>query len=121
MLTGGPSANGPPDLPLRPPTHISAQSSLSASDRDTYERKVQDELREWQIKLADFSKKTETNGRNASVAAQHDLNMAWAQTELEANRLQSVDRKDWDSAKTAYENASRELAATWEKIRPNYE
>jgi CRISPR/Cas system-associated protein Csm6 len=75
-------------------------------------------MQEWQQKLHDFSEKAEAKGQASTIAAEHDLNGAWTKTEAEADKLQTASAADWESAKISYEEASRDLAGTWDKIRP---
>jgi hypothetical protein len=45
------------------------------------------------------------------------LTKAWTKAEAASRKLQTVGAKDWESAKTSFEKASRELAEAWDKIR----
>jgi hypothetical protein len=90
----------------------------STADRDTYTQKARDEMQEWQRKLHDFSEKAEAKGKEAGNAAENDLNKAWAQAEAASRKLQTVGAESWESAKTSFEEASRELADAWHKVHP---
>jgi len=90
----------------------------STADRDTYTQKARDEMQEWQRKLHDFSEKAEAKGKEAGDAAGNDLNKAWTKAKAASSRLQTVGAEGWESAKTSFEEASRELVDAWDKIRP---
>ena len=95
-----------------------AASGDSTVDRDTYLQKARNEMREWRRKLHDFSIKAEANGKEAGKTAKTDLNKAWVKTEAASRKLQTAGDEGWDHAKTSFEEASRELADTWHRIRP---
>jgi hypothetical protein len=114
MLIGLHAAAGqslPPDRPVQ-----LAASSDATADRDTYVRKAQDDLGDWQQKLHEFGEKAKIEGQKVSTAAENDLNKAWAKTKTEAGKLQSTSAEDWGSAKLSYEKALRELRDDWRKI-----
>jgi hypothetical protein len=102
-------------------SHTSIQLAAagdSTGNRDTYIQKAQEKMQEWQRKLYDFSEKAKADGRAAGSAAKVDLNRAWIRAEAEARKLPIVGAEGWESAKTSFEKASRELASAWGKIRP---
>jgi hypothetical protein len=98
-----------------------AAANDPATDKDTYSQKAQDEMREWQRKLHDFSVKTKAEGQEAGNAADNDLNQAWRKAEAASRDLQAAGADGWESAKTSYERASHDLANTWNKVRPQGE
>jgi hypothetical protein len=51
-------------------------------------------------------------------AADNQLKIAWAKTQVEAEKLQTASADGWESAKISFEKASRELSDAWDKIRP---
>jgi hypothetical protein len=104
-------------LPSGAPIRLAASGDSSA-DRDTYAQKARDEIQEWQRKIHAFSKKAAAKGEEAGYVAENDLNKAWAKTEAASRKLQTASTEGWESAKTSYEKASRELAVAWDKIRP---
>jgi hypothetical protein len=101
-------------------TQVQCAGSDATGDRDTYIRKAQDDLQEWQQKVHDFGAEAAAKGRKDAIAAQRDLDEAWAKTEAEADKLKTSlktsSAEAWDSARTSYEKASHELAGTWDKI-----
>jgi hypothetical protein len=120
MLIGAlPAAAGQPELVLGSTAPIRlAASSDSTGDRDTYTQKARDEMREWQRKLINFTEKTEAKGKEASSAAENDLHKAWTKADAASRELQTVSAEGWKGAKTSFENAVRELADAWDKVRP---
>jgi hypothetical protein len=88
------------------------------ADRDTYTQQARDKMQEWRRKLHDFSEKAEAKGKEAGNAAGNDLNKAWTKAEAASSKLQTVGAESWESAKTSFEEASRELADAWHKIHP---
>jgi len=115
MLIGVLHAAAGQSLPTDRPVRLAASSDATA-DRDTYVRKAQDDLRDWQQKLHAFGEKAKIEGQKDSTAVANDLNKAWAKTKTEADRLQSASADAWESAKVSYEKASRELRDDWRKI-----
>jgi hypothetical protein len=90
----------------------------STADRDTYTQKARAEMNEWQRKLQGFSEKAEAKGKEAGNAAENDLNEAWTKAEATSRQLQTIGAEGWESAKTSFAKASRELAEAWHKIHP---
>jgi hypothetical protein len=114
-----PAAAGQSTLALGSGTPVRlAAGGDSTADRDTYTQRARDEMQEWQRKLHDFSEKAEAKGKEAGNAAENDLNKAWTKAEAASSKLQTVGAESWESAKTSFEEASRELADAWHKIRP---
>jgi len=68
-------------------------------------------------KLKDFGRKTETDGTEPGSAVEGDLNKAWTNAQVASVDLQTAGAEDWESTKTSFEKATRELAKTWDKIR----
>jgi hypothetical protein len=57
-------------------------------------------------------------GQRAGNAAENDLNEAWTKAEAASRQLQTIGAEGWESAKTSFAKASRELAEAWHKIHP---
>jgi hypothetical protein len=91
----------------------------STGDRDTYRRKAHDSVSEWQRKLRDFGKKVSAAGNETSKSAQSDMNAAWDKTEAASRQLETAGDQGWNSAKTAFEKASNDLADTWHRNVPD--
>jgi uncharacterized membrane protein len=94
-----------------------AAGGNTPADRDTYTQQARDEMQKWQRKLHDFSEKAEAKGKEAANAAENDLNAAWTKAEAASRRLQTVGAEGWDRARTSFEQASRDLAAAWGRVR----
>jgi hypothetical protein len=95
-----------------------AASGNSIRDRDTYTQKARAEMREWQRKLINFNEKVEAKGKEASTAAEKDLQKAWTKADTASHELQTVGAEGWKSAKITFETAFRKLAGAWDKVRP---
>jgi hypothetical protein len=91
----------------------------SSPDRDAYIQKAQGDMLAWQQKLHAFSKKAEADGKKADNEAENDLNKAWHKADAASGNLQTAGTEDWESARTSYENASKDLANAWDKFRRN--
>jgi len=87
-------------------------------DRGTYNQRTRDEMREWRRRIDDFSQNAEANGTEPGSAAEGELTRAWTNAQVAAADLLTAGPESWESAKTSFEKASRELADTWSKIRP---
>jgi hypothetical protein len=120
MLIGALPAVGQSTLALGSGVHVrlAAGSNDTTADRDTYTQRAREEMQEWQRKLHDFSEKAEAKGKEAANAAENDLNKAWTKAEAASSKLQTAGAESWEGAKTSFEEASRELADAWHKIRP---
>ena len=99
------------------PVQSAAAAGSSAVDRDTYAHEACDAVQEWRRKLRDFSEQAKVEGAKAGSATEKGLNEAWAKADAASRKLQNIGAESWASAKTSYEQASRELAAAWDRIR----
>ena len=119
LLIGALPAAGQATLALGSgaPVQLAAGAD-STADRDTYTQKAREEMQEWQRKLHDFSEKAAAKGKQLDKAAKNDLNKAWTKAKAASSRLQTAGAEGWASAKSSFEEASRELADAWDKIRP---
>jgi hypothetical protein len=119
MLIGALPAVGKPALRIgsEAPTRLAAGDD-AAADRNTYVRKAQDEMQEWQRKLHEFGEQAEAKGREADSAAEKGLNDAWIKAKDASGKLQAVGTEGWQSAKASYEKATHDLAEAWRKIHP---
>ena len=95
-----------------------ATASDSVTDRETYAQKAQSDIQGWQQKLHDFSEQADIRGHEAGHAARDELNTALADAEVASHRLQTASAEEWTVAKSSFEQASRDLTAAWDKIRP---
>ena len=91
-------------------------AAVSTADRDTYVQKAREEVKQWQLKLQDFSDKSRTKATEANIAAQNEFNKAWAEADAAAQQLESAGAADWESAKSSFQKASQKLAAVWQKM-----
>ena len=89
---------------------------VSTADRDAYVTQVREEMRQWQLKLQDFSEKARTKATEESTAAQSEFNKAWAEADVASQKLETAGAADWESAKSSFKKASQKLAAVWQKI-----
>ena len=80
-------------------------------------QRARGDMQEWRRKLHRFSEKAGVYGKEAGSAAKTDLNKAWTKTEAASRKLQTVGAEGWDHARTSFEQASHELADTWDKVR----
>jgi hypothetical protein len=95
-----------------------ATGGNSTPERDTYTRKVRDEMREWRRKLRGLGESVKVKGQEAGTVTDRDLNAAWIKTNAEEHKLLIATAEDWDLAKVSFEKADRELAVAWDKARP---
>ncbi len=58
----------------------------------------------------------EANATAADQAAAREVQSAWSHVEQASSTLDSVGEDGWDNAKVAYEQASRDLKATWARV-----
>jgi hypothetical protein len=96
-----------------------AASGNAAADRDSYMHQAQAVMQEWQGKLHDFGEKAEAKGKTVDSAAKDELNKAWTKAKIASGDLQAASDESWESAKSSFDAASRELAADWHKIYPD--
>lgn len=119
MLIGQlPAAAGQSALAPGSSAPVRLAAGDSTADRDTYARKAQAEMREWQQKLHDFGESAEGKGKAAGDAAGKDVHAAWTKAERASHKLRTVGAEGWDGARASFEKASRELAEAWHKIHP---
>jgi hypothetical protein len=103
-----------------PGTSVRVSTTRDAdTQRNSYTRQSQDELRVWQQKLHDFDAKVQVKATDAQTSTSKDLNSAWAETKTAYSRLETAGEKDWNGAKTSFKSASDKLAVAWQKVNPN--
>ncbi len=71
----------------------------------------------WRMKMGGMTDKAEATGQATATAAETDLQSAWHRTEAGASNLQAASTSGWADAKSAYEQASRDLSLAWDKTR----
>jgi hypothetical protein len=95
----------------------SAAGAVSAADRDTYLGQARSDMQAWRQRLRDYSESANVEGQRDNSAAADVLQAAWTRADAASRKLQTVGAADWDSARSAYEKASRDLADAWDKLR----
>jgi hypothetical protein len=98
------------------PTLVAANSD-SPADRGSFTQAAQDDLHQWQQRVHDFDVRAEATGKADTIATEHALNAAWDRVQVEAGKLQTASKDEWETAKISYQNASRNLADAWDKTR----
>lgn len=88
----------------------------TTADRDTYTQRARNEMKEWQLKLHDFSGRTQAKATEAQAKATSDLNEAWTETKDASGRLEIASKADWESAKSSFQSATHKLAVAWHKV-----
>jgi hypothetical protein len=96
-----------------------AANAAVPGQRDTYIRKSEEELDDWQARLLRFDEETKAAARKDAASSWADLLAALDGAEAGAYKLQTVAADGLDDAKASYEKAISELADTWEKARPD--
>ncbi len=99
-----------------PMIQVAANSDTSA-DRGSFTQAAQDDLHQWQQRVHDFDVSAEATGKADTIATEHALNAAWDRVQVEAGKLQTASKDEWETAKTSYQNATRNLADAWDKTR----
>ena len=113
MIGALPASAGAPDTSVQ-----TATSADSTPYQATYIQRARGDMQVWQQKLQDFSHRTAAEAKRDGNAADNQLKIAWAKTQVEAEKLQTASADGWESAKISFEKASRELSDAWDKIRP---
>lgn len=108
------AAQSPTAAPAdRPSQTVSV--GASAADRDSYVQQAQGKVRQWRGKLDEFGLKAEKDGKEARKAASADLNKDWNRVKDASAGLKTASAAEWEGAKAAFEKASGELSAAWDK------
>jgi hypothetical protein len=87
------------------------------AERDIYAQKARDEVQAWQQKLHDLRQKARIKNSEANLTAGKDFDTAWTEAEDASRRLATVGAQDWESAKVSFHEASQKLTVVWEKIK----
>jgi hypothetical protein len=121
LIAALPAAGQP--LPLQAtgaPVQLAAQWALGVK-KEEYARKSRDDMREWQAKLEGAREADRDQGRSAAAAGLSGLHRAWAKAEAESLRLETANGEGWNSARSAFEKASKNLADAWRRAYPENE
>ena len=95
-----------------------AAASDSATQRDEYIRKAQDELQEWQDRMSQWTDEAKANGSKISEQTRQNLDKAWMDVQANWHKLQAAAPQTWDKARASFEDASQRMKSAWEKIEP---
>jgi small-conductance mechanosensitive channel len=117
MLIGLLPHAGAQPLPANVGTRTAA-GAASPGQRDTYIRKSEEELDEWQAKLFRFDEATNARAHKDVAASWTELLADLEKAEAGAYKLQTVARDGLEDAKVSYEKATSELADAWGRVRP---
>ena len=113
LIAALPAAAGAADTSVQTTT-----SADSTPYQATYLQRARVDMQVWHQKLQDFSERTAAEAKRDGNAADNQLKIAWAKTQVEAEKLQTASADGWESAKISFEKASRERSDAWDKIRP---
>ena len=112
------TAQAGPALSLPPsagPSAIHLADGVNSADRKTYVQKKEAEIAQRRRNIGDFTARTETNATGADQAAKREIERAWTHVEEASSKLDAAGEDGWEDA---YEQASRDLEATWAKVDP---
>lgn len=87
------------------------------SDHSAFTDKAQDDMQRWGQRVHDFGTSVKDQGQQGLDAAKRDLNTAYDKAKVAADGLKTAGQDGWDGAKTTFERARDNLAATWDRIR----
>ncbi len=119
VVTGPAQAGVAPSNPQRAnPSAIQLVAAANPAERKTYVQKKEAGMAEWRSKIGDFTARTEANATAADQAASREIQGAWKHVEQASSTLDAAGEDGWDNAKAAYEQAFRDLEATWAKVVP---
>ncbi len=97
---------------------ILADAPDFAAQRDEYVRKAQDEFREWQNRMSEWTDDAKANGSKASEETRRNLDKAWNDVQANWRTLQAAAPQAWGKARASFEEASERMKSAWEKIQP---
>jgi hypothetical protein len=96
------------------PIHLVAEGD---ADRSSFTDKAQDDMQRWGQRVHDFGTDVKDKGQQGVDAAKRDLNTAYDKARVAADGLRTAGQDGWQGAKTTFERARDNLAATWGRIR----
>jgi len=104
--------------PSGPPAPLPASGGIAATaDHESFTQQTQHEMQDWQHKLQELRESAKAKGQQVGSAAQHDLDKAWADTQVQAERVKAATIDNWENAKAGFQKASRDLADAWDRVR----
>lgn len=106
-LGAGPSAVAQP----------AAAVALAPADRGAYLDRVDAEMGRWRLKMDGMAEKAKAMDQAAATAAEAELADAWRHVEARATTLKTATDAEWSEARSAFEQASQDLARAWDKTR----
>lgn len=118
LLIGAWTAANQPALALGWGAPVQAAAgALSAADRETYLGQARSDMQAWRQRLRGFTERAKVEGQQDNSAAENVLQAAWTRAEAASRKLQTAGAADWESARSDYEKASRDLANAWDELR----
>jgi hypothetical protein len=100
--------------PANDSTVATATATTAPVDQQTYTRRAEGEMQEWETKLHAFHEKAKAAGESAGSASESKLQDAWVKVKAASHGLQTAGGDTWEGAKHAYEEATNELASAWQ-------
>jgi len=76
-------------------------------------------MAQWRSRIDDFAARTQAKATAADQAALPEIQSAWSHVEQASTALDAAGEDGWDKAKAAFEQASRDLEATWARVGPS--
>ncbi len=87
------------------------------ADHSSFTDKAQNDMQRWGERVHDFGANAKDQGQQGVDAAKRSLNTAYDKAKVAADGLKTAGRDGWQAAKTTFERARDDLAATWDRIR----
>lgn len=72
----------------------------------------------WSQKMADLNMGILNKSVTMSAKAKAELDKVWDKLKLSWAQLRTANNKDWDSARSAWESAAKEMQDAWQRLAP---
>jgi len=109
-----------PSYPLRgSASTIHLAAAENPADRKTYVQTKNAEMAQWRSRIDNFAARTQARATAADETASREIQGAWSHVQRAPSALDAAGEDGWDNARSAYEQASRDLEATWARVGPS--
>jgi hypothetical protein len=93
-------------------------ASVDESAATAYLNNADWQFTAWDTKMADLDMGIINKSVTMSAEAKTDVDKAWDNLKLRWTQLRTVNARDWDSARAAWETAVESMQKTWQHLVP---
>jgi hypothetical protein len=99
-------------------TNAPVATGAVPSDRQTFTRKAEADMKMWDIRLHAIGSGALSKGSAVGAKADSELQAAWTGAQGATRRLETATSEGWQDTKAFYERKTQDLLEAWHKFHP---